>query len=160
MIHLTAYGKLFATAIGTITACYVLPKMFGAALALETDHLTHMPLVASVRQEWHSCRITTYGMRPSGKPYHGGRTASGARYDDYGWTVAVPPLKKGSRRPMIPYGTLIDLRWQGKTLHGLRVTDICPGCTFDVTRKAMVAILGHYEDTKLRGAEWAKVIPQ
>lgn len=112
-------------------------------------------LLVLVAQQWHPCRVTTYGLRPSGRSYHGGRTASGERYDDIkGWTVAVPPSKSNRHRPMIPYGTLVDVSWRGKTLRGLKVTDLCPGGTFDLTRRAMIELLGRYEDTTLKGARW------
>jgi len=156
MIHLTTYGK--GLILGTLTTLCAITAYQSAQLRA-TDWTPPKPAKAKTApQKWHPCRITTYGKRPSGKPYHGGRTASGARYDDYGWTVAVPPIKKGSSRPMIPYGTYIDLRWKGTVLFKLKVTDLCPGGTFDVTRKAMVSMLGHYDNTTLRGAQWAKAV--
>lgn len=156
MIHLTKLGYALAFLV-----LAPVPAIVGHALHEETLHDSEPTPVlqkSNPAQEWHLCRITTYGKRPSGKPYHGGKTASGSRYDDYGWTVAVPPIKRGSNRPMIPYGTRIDLRWKGTVLFNLKVTDLCPGGTFDVTRKAMVSMLGRYENTTLRGAQWAKAV--
>jgi len=112
--------------------------------------------IVTSQTQWKPCRVTTYGKRPSGKPYHGSRTASGTRYNEWAMTCAVPPSRKGGSKPMVPYGSILEVRWKGKTVR-VTATDLCPGMTVDLSTAAMKALLGRYENTTLRGAQWRVV---
>ncbi len=139
---------------------------------LKVDHLDEAPAVAVwtdqskpptvKRNPATPCFITTYGKRPSGKPYQGGKMAGGGSYDDNGWTCAAPVardakgralrLPDGRYRPCVPFGTLVCLSYGKRWVNVVRVTDTCIGGTWDTTRAVMTALLGRYEDTKLRGS--------
>lgn len=97
---------------------------------------------------WKPIKITTYG-----PGYHGKLTNSGERFSDHKMTAAVPVkgrTKGGRHLPSIPYGTMLEVRYKGRTVT-VKVTDTCIGGTLDLSRAAMTALLGRYEETVLRG---------
>jgi len=94
---------------------------------------------------WKPCSITTYG-----PGYHGRRTASGERFDDNKMTVAMPMR---GRRPVVPFGKTIEVKWKGRTVQ-VKVNDVCPGGTVDLSKAAMKKLLGRYANTKLRGGSY------
>lgn len=97
---------------------------------------------------WKKVNITTYS-----KSYEGTLNANGERYYGNIMTVAVPLSKKrvhGFRKPVIPFGTYITLRYKNRFVK-VRVTDTCPAGTYDLSTIAMKKLLGKYEDTKLHG---------
>lgn len=101
-------------------------------------------------EEWKKVKVTTYGLRPSGRMYHGGTTANGERYDDRKFTVAVPPISRGSSKPRHPYGSELTFRLErnGKTREmTARVNDLCPGGTYDLTLRGLLYLL--QEDHKV-----------
>lgn len=111
--------------------------------SLQVPSLASLPISAVVvpakgKPIW----ITTYALKPSGKPYHGCKTANGSSFDDGGWTVAVPPKywkwiyeiqKDGTK------GRIVTLSANGHT-HEFRCTDKCQ-YTFDVTKRGICFFL-------------------
>ena len=88
---------------------------------------------------------TTYG-----PGYHGKRTASGDRYSIHYPSIAVPVKKVGCRRfPVIPFGTMLKLHYKTRTVV-VKVNDLCPGGTYDLSDEAMARLYGRYKLTKFR----------
>lgn len=90
--------------------------------------------------------ITTYAMK-----YHGRRTANGEVYSKHKLSVAVPLIRKNGRsKPVIPFGSTIRLSYKGRSVD-VRVNDVCPAGTYDLSSAAMTRLLGRYIPTKFKG---------
>lgn len=130
---------------------------YDAARAHEADmaYVEWTPEPQKVEQfgPWTATRITTYG-----PGYHGKTTNSGERFSDHKMTAASPvkgKTKGGRHIPAIPFGTVVEVRYKGRTVR-VKINDTCIGGTLDLSKAAMTALLGRYEETTLKG-EWREV---
>ncbi|MEQ1934729.1 MAG: septal ring lytic transglycosylase RlpA family protein [Fimbriimonadaceae bacterium] len=97
--------------------------------------------------KWKPAKITAYGPAYRNK---GKQTANGELYNHKAMTIAVPPIRKGSDTPAIPYGTRVRLAWNNRTIE-VKVNDLCPGGTYDLSDKAWFTLYRSTKTTKLRG---------
>lgn len=122
----------------------------GQGLAASTTLSRFVSSSDELATTWEKVKITTYGLRPSGRMYHGGTTANGEKYDDRKFTVAVPPVSRGSKKPRHAYGSELTFRLErnGQTREiTCRVNDLCPGGTYDLSLRAMLYLF--QEDHKV-----------
>lgn len=86
-------------------------------------------------------KLTWYGLRhPNGQLYHGRYTKSGRKFSQNELTCAVPPLHKGSDKPIVPYGTKLKFTIPNGKSVVCEATDLCRGGTWDQSTAGMKAL--------------------
>lgn len=144
-----------ALAIPAVLFVQVFPSALGAKLAYDLEpstsalNLVRPVLFSSPQRPWHKGMATWYG-----PGYHGQKTSSGEIYRRENTNkVAVPPIRRGAKRPIVPYGTWIELRYGSRTIT-VKANDLCSAGTWDLSDAGMRLLSGKTSPQQKLAIEW------